>query len=56
MNLVAPANDTVESRIVRGPLHCDLCDTSTKLGFLHGTLRTCINCHFEVVEKTLLGV
>ena len=53
-------DDTIETRIVRGIVNCDLCETSTKLGFRHGILTVCIHCHFEVVEsrlaRTLVGV
>lgn len=51
-----PVDDTIETRIVRGPVNCDLCEAPTKLGFRHGILTVCIHCHFEVVEKTLIGV
>ena len=49
-------DDTIETRIVCGPVNCDLCEISTKLGFRHGMLTVCIHCHFEVIESRLVGV
>lgn len=54
MNSVLERTATdVEGRVVRGPVSCDHCTVSTKIGFKHGELVVCIDCHFEVVERIM---
>ena len=53
MNLEMVAENEVNNRVVRGPVSCAMCSTSTKIGFVHGTMVVCIHCHFEVVERIM---